>query len=167
MPHLTTYQTRIIPDWVDYNGHLRDAFYLLIFSYATDALMDRLGMDSNNREASGHSLFTLELHLNYLHEVKLDTEAEVRTQIIGHDSKRLHLYHSLHKVGDEQELAATNKCSCTSTSPARARRRLARTHWAACKASSPSKMTCPLPLTSAASSRCRLQGKSINRKEPP
>ncbi|WP_262140362.1 thioesterase family protein [Pseudomonas sp. Marseille-Q5117] len=109
MPHLTTYQTTIIPDWVDYNGHLRDAFYLLIFSYATDALMDRLGMDSSNREASGHSLFTLELHLNYLHEVKLDTEVQVRTQIIGHDSKRLHLYHSLHKVGDEQELAGNEQ----------------------------------------------------------
>jgi acyl-CoA thioester hydrolase len=109
MPNLTTYQTRIIPDWVDYNGHLRDAFYLLIFSYATDALMDRLGMDSNNRDASGHSLFTLELHLNYLHEVKLDTEVEVRTQIIGHDSKRLHLYHSLHKVGEEQELAGNEQ----------------------------------------------------------
>ncbi|MHC8323543.1 thioesterase family protein [Pseudomonas sp. GB2N2] len=100
MPSLTTYQTRIIPDWVDYNGHLRDAFYLLIFSYATDALMDRLGMDSDNRDASGNSLFTLELHLNYLHEVKLDADVEVHTQIIAHDSKRLHLYHSLRLVGD-------------------------------------------------------------------
>ncbi|WP_247267327.1 MULTISPECIES: thioesterase family protein [Pseudomonas] len=109
MPTLTTYQTTIIPDWVDYNGHLRDAFYLLIFSYATDALMDRLGMDSNNREASGHSLFTLELHLNYLHEVKLGAEVEVRTQIIGHDSKRLHLYHSLHLAGDDKELAGNEQ----------------------------------------------------------
>ena len=109
MPTLTTYQTTIIPDWVDYNGHLRDAFYLLIFSYATDALMDRLGMDSNSREATGHSLFTLELHLNYLHEVKLGTEVEVHTQIIGHDSKRLHLYHSLHRVGDPQELAGNEQ----------------------------------------------------------
>ena len=32
MPALTTYTTAIHPDWVDYNGHLRDAFYLLIFS---------------------------------------------------------------------------------------------------------------------------------------
>jgi acyl-CoA thioesterase FadM len=39
MPALTT-TTQVQPDWVDYNGHLRDAFYLLIFSYATDALMD-------------------------------------------------------------------------------------------------------------------------------
>ncbi|WDG81712.1 thioesterase family protein [Pseudomonas chlororaphis] len=109
MPALTTYTTRIIPDWVDYNGHLRDAFYLLIFSYATDALMDQLGMDSNHREASGNSLFTLELHLNYLHEVKLETEVEVRTRIIGHDRKRLHLYHSLHKVGDDLELAGNEQ----------------------------------------------------------
>jgi acyl-CoA thioester hydrolase len=109
MPALTTYSTRIISDWVDYNGHLRDAFYLLIFSYATDALMDRLGLDSDNREASGHSLFTLELHLNYLHEVKLDTEVKVRTQVIGHDRKRLHLYHSLHRLDDPRELAGNEQ----------------------------------------------------------
>lgn len=109
MPTLTTYQTRIQPDWVDYNGHLRDAFYLLIFSYATDALMDRLGMDSAQRGASGHSLFTLELHLNYLHEVKLGAQVEVRTQLIGHDAKRLHLYHSLHLAGAEQALAGNEQ----------------------------------------------------------
>ena len=106
---LTTYRTRVASDWVDYNGHLRDAFYLLIFSYATDALMDTLGLDSDNREASGHSLFTLELHLNYLHEVKLGAEVEVHTQLIAHDAKRLHLYHSLHKVADEQELAGNEQ----------------------------------------------------------
>ncbi|NMX28007.1 thioesterase [Pseudomonas sp. WS 5406] len=109
MPALTTYTTKILPDWVDYNGHLRDAFYLLIFSYATDALMDTLGLDSENREASGHSLFTLELHLNYLHEVKLGAEVEVHTQLIAHDAKRLHLYHSLHLVGEGRELAGNEQ----------------------------------------------------------
>ncbi len=84
---------------------MRDAFYLLIFSYATDALMDRLGLDSDNREATGSSLFTLELHLNYLHEVKLGAQVEVHTRIIAHDAKRLHLYHSLHLVGGDKELA--------------------------------------------------------------
>ena len=109
MPALTTYTTKILPDWVDYNGHLRDAFYLLIFSYATDALMDALGLDGENREASGHSLFTLELHLNYLHEVKLGAEVEVHTQLIAYDAKRLHLYHSLHRVGDDKELAGNEQ----------------------------------------------------------
>ncbi|WP_295472775.1 thioesterase family protein [uncultured Pseudomonas sp.] len=109
MPALTTYRTEISPDWVDYNGHLRDAFYLLIFSYATDALMDTLGLDSANRDASGHSLFTLELHLNYLHEVKLGAEVEVHTQLIGYDAKRLHLFHSLHRVGDATLLAGNEQ----------------------------------------------------------
>ncbi|MFJ4085698.1 thioesterase family protein [Pseudomonas psychrophila] len=109
MPTLTTYSTPILEEWVDYNGHLRDAFYLLIFSYATDALMDRLGLDSQNRETSGHSLFTLEVHLNYLHEVKLGAHVEVRTQLIGHDKKRLHVYHSLHRVGDERALASNEQ----------------------------------------------------------
>ena len=109
MPILTTYSTPVLEEWVDYNGHLRDAFYLLIFSYATDALMDRLGLDSQNREAGGHSLFTLEVHLNYLHEVKLGAQVEVRTQLIGFDKKRLHLYHSLHLTGEAQTLAGNEQ----------------------------------------------------------
>ncbi|MCY1391169.1 L-carnitine dehydrogenase [compost metagenome] len=109
MPALVTYQTPVLADWVDYNGHLRDAYYLLIFSYATDAFMDRIGLDSDNRSASGNSLFTLECHLNYLHEVKLGTAVEVRTQVIGHDRKRLHLYHSLHCKDFDEPLAANEQ----------------------------------------------------------
>jgi acyl-CoA thioester hydrolase len=109
MPALTTYRTQVLPDWVDYNGHLRDAYYLLIFSYATDALMERIGLDADSRGQSGHSLFTLEAHINYLHEVKLDTEVWVQTQIIGFDRKRLHLYHSLHRAGFDEALAASEQ----------------------------------------------------------
>jgi acyl-CoA thioester hydrolase len=54
-------------------------------------------------------LFTLELHLNYLHEVKLGADVEVHTQLIGHDTKRLHLYHSLHLVGGDKELAGNEQ----------------------------------------------------------
>lgn len=109
MPALITYRTSVEADWVDYNGHLRDAYYLLIFSYATDALMDRIGLDGGNRQQSGHSLFTLECHLNFLHEVRLGTEVWVQTQIIGHDHKRLHLYHSLHRDGLDQALSASEQ----------------------------------------------------------
>ena len=109
MPALITYRTPVQEDWVDYNGHLRDAFYLLIFSYATDALMERIGLDADSRGQSGNSLFTLEAHINYLHEVKLDAEVEVHTQIIGHDNKRLHLYHSLHLAGDGRALAGNEQ----------------------------------------------------------
>lgn len=109
MPALITYRTQVHEDWVDYNGHLRDAFYLLIFSYATDALMERIGLDADHREQSGNSLFTLEAHINYLHEVKLGTEVWVQTQIIAFDRKRLHVYHSLHRSGFDEVLAASEQ----------------------------------------------------------
>lgn len=106
---LTTYRTAIIPEWVDYNDHLRDAFYLLIFSYATDALMSQIGLDQAGRERSGHTLYTLECHLNYLAEVKLGAEVEVRTQLLAHDHKRLQVYHALYRCSDERLLAANEQ----------------------------------------------------------
>ncbi|WP_449430234.1 thioesterase family protein [Pseudomonas putida] len=109
MAALITYRTQVLEDWVDYNGHLRDAYYLLIFSYATDALMTRIGLDDDSRGQTGHSLFTLECHLNYLHEVKLGTEVWVQTQVIGFDRKRVHLYHSLHRAGFDDALAASEQ----------------------------------------------------------
>ncbi|WAB97803.1 MULTISPECIES: thioesterase family protein [Pseudomonas] len=109
MPALITYRTPVQEDWVDYNGHLRDAFYMLIFSYATDALMERIGLDTDSRGQSGNSLFTLEAHINYLHEVKLGTEVWVQTHILGFDRKRLHVYHSLHRAGFEDVLAASEQ----------------------------------------------------------
>lgn len=102
---LTTYRGSVIRDWVDYNGHMRDAFYLLLFSYASDTLMERVGMDAAGRAASGHSMYTLECHLNYLHEVKEGASVEVHTQILGADAKRLHIYQGLYLAEGAQMLA--------------------------------------------------------------
>lgn len=106
---LTSYQTSISPDWVDYNGHLRDAFYLLIFSHATDALMDVLGLDEAGRARTGHTLYTLECHLNFLAEVKEGERVEVRTQLLAHDAKRLHIHHGLYRPGEDASLAESEQ----------------------------------------------------------
>ena len=63
---LITWRGTVLPEWVDYNGHLRDAYYLLLFSYATDGLMDQIGLDEAGRKATGHSIFTVEAHINYV-----------------------------------------------------------------------------------------------------
>ncbi|KUM42585.1 thioesterase family protein [Pseudomonas sp. EpS/L25] len=103
------HSTTVAPEWVDYNGHLRDAYYLLIFSHATDALMDAMGLDAAGRAASGHSLFTLECHLNFLHEVKVDTRLEVWARLLALDAKRLQLHFGLYREGDTELLAASEQ----------------------------------------------------------
>ena len=60
------YRCTIGPEWVDFNGHLRDGYYMVLFSSAVDALMDLAGLDAAGRKATGHSWFTLEAHVNIL-----------------------------------------------------------------------------------------------------
>ena len=106
---LTSWQGSIQHEWVDYNGHLRDAFYMLLFSFGSDGALDYLGLDEAGRAATGHSTFTLECHINYLLEVKEGAAVEVRTQILGHDAKRMHAFHSLHLLGTEPMLACSEQ----------------------------------------------------------
>ncbi|WP_437881193.1 thioesterase family protein [Pseudomonas sp. LRF_L74] len=94
-PTLPTYETTIKAEWVDYNDHLRDAFYLLVCSYASDALMDLIGLDEQGRAATGHTLFTLEAHIVYLAEAKRGERLAVHTHLLERDGKRLHLLYSL------------------------------------------------------------------------
>ena len=56
-------------DWVDYNGHMSVAYYLLVFDHATDALLDLIGLNQRHREITGKSVFVAEAHLTYENEV--------------------------------------------------------------------------------------------------
>ena len=107
---LSLYRTRIKPEWVDYNNHLNDGYYLVIFSLGgVDEFMNRIGMSDAERRATKTTIYTLEAHINYLREVKLDEDVEIRCQLIGFDQKRFQLYLTMHteRLGDE--LAATSE----------------------------------------------------------
>ena len=103
------YRCTIGPEWVDFNGHLRDGYYMVLFSSAVDALMDLAGLDAAGRKATGHSWFTLEAHINYLHEVKQGAAVEVRLQVLGVDAKRLHVCLSLHPEGQAGVMAVSEQ----------------------------------------------------------
>ena len=105
---ITSWEGAVAHEWVDYNGHLNDAYYMVIFSYATDGLMAKVGLDAAGRAATGHTMYTLEVHLNYVQEVREGVAIEVRTQILGVDAKRVHIFHTLHRQ-DDGTLLATNE----------------------------------------------------------
>jgi len=93
------YQTAIQPEWIDYNGHVRDAYYGLIVSVAIDALMDRVGLDEAYRSRSGCTIYTLEMHLNYLKEVHQSDLALVGVRIVALDHKRIHAAFEITRSG--------------------------------------------------------------------
>src|SRR5262245_23756154 len=107
---LTTYRTTVKPEQVDYNNHLNDGYYLVIFSLGgVDAFMDRIGMSDAERRATKTTIYTLEAHINYLREVKLGEEVEIRCQLIGVDQKRFQLYLTMHTARLGDEIAAASE----------------------------------------------------------
>ncbi len=88
-PAAEIYRTPVHAEWIDYNGHLRDAYYGLIFSEATDALMDRLGIDAPYRQSTHNTLYTVEMHINYLQEVHQSDTVTVGVRILDSDAKRM------------------------------------------------------------------------------
>jgi acyl-CoA thioesterase FadM len=109
---LSPYPVVIEPSWIDYNGHVRDAFYTLMVSYATDQVMDQLGLDAAYRERTHCTLYTLELHIHYLRELKADDTVVVRTAILAADKKRLHFACRVEAARLGQEAAATAEFMC-------------------------------------------------------
>ena len=105
----TIHRDTVRPEWVDYNGHLRDAFYMLIFSLSTDAFMDRIGLDDAARTSRGRSLFTLEAHINYLHEIKEGAAVRVEASVLAFDAKRVHLYMEMFADEGTEPIAASEQ----------------------------------------------------------
>jgi acyl-CoA thioester hydrolase len=88
----------VLPEWIDRNGHLNLAYYIVIFDQATDALFDALGIGSRFTDITGTSLFIVETHTTYERELKLGEQVSVNATLIGADAKRLHFTHEMFRT---------------------------------------------------------------------
>jgi acyl-CoA thioesterase FadM len=94
-------------DWVDYNGHMSESCYLLVFGDQSDAFFRKIGIDEAYR-ASGHSLFTVQTMIFNLAEAHLGDPLDLSLQLIDADEKRLHIFHSMYNA-ETGELLATGE----------------------------------------------------------
>jgi|SRR5580658_2047987 acyl-CoA thioester hydrolase len=97
---LQLHAATVRPQWVDYNGHLTEWAYLLVFGDSADAFFRFIGVDEAYR-AKGRSLYTAETHLRHLREVKAGQRLDLTLAVLGHDTKRLHLLHEMRAGGKD------------------------------------------------------------------
>ena len=90
-PHISS-SLSLQPEMIDYNGHLNMAYYLVLFDKALDEFAADFGFGPTYIESANATIFTVEVHLRYLHEVRLSDNMVVQTQLIAHDAKRMHTY---------------------------------------------------------------------------
>ncbi len=105
---LELYHCNVEAGWIDYNHHMTDASYLTAFGDATDALFRYTGIDESYRN-SGNSFYTVESHINYYKEVKSGEPLVFKTQLLGLDEKRMHIFHSMHHRNTGDLLATTEQ----------------------------------------------------------
>ncbi len=101
----------VLPEWIDYNGHLNVAYYHVLFDKALDEVFDQLGIGVDYVKTEGGTSFTMEVHVCYLQELSLGDPVEIRYQLLDVDAKRIHVFGEMFHA-ETGYLAATSEQLC-------------------------------------------------------
>jgi acyl-CoA thioester hydrolase len=99
------YQGGVLPEWIDANGHMNLAYYIVLFDYATDTLFNAIGIGLDYKDRTNHGTFVAETHNLYERELLVGERVRIATQILGSDDKRLHLAHEMFSLATDQRAA--------------------------------------------------------------
>ena len=94
------------PAWIDYNGHMNVAYYVVLFDRCVDEAFLTLGLGPDYVAARNASYFTVEIHVTYLRELHLGSPVAATFQLLAFDEKRVRAYMELLHA-DEGTIAAT------------------------------------------------------------
>lgn len=100
---MPVHRATVRPEWLDYNGHLNDANYLMICGFALDLFMEHVGLGEGPRARHGISLYTMQAHLTYVSELHADEPIRVETRVLDYDQKRVVLYYEIFREKGPEE----------------------------------------------------------------
>lgn len=92
--------------WVDYNGHLNQAYYGVIFDRAIDDALGPVGLGPDYIKTRNCSYMTVENHTCFIRELMQTDPVRVATRVLDVDDKRLHTFSEL-RHATEGWIAAT------------------------------------------------------------
>ena len=98
----------VLPEWIDVNGHMNVAYYVLAFDLGVDALWEDLGITNEYIEDSLGSTFAVESHVTYQRELLEGDPYIVTAQMLAYDDKRIHQFQRLYHA-EKRFLAATGE----------------------------------------------------------
>ena len=105
------YRTSVDPAWIDHNGHMNVAYFVLAFDQATDAAYEHWNIGEKYPATSGCSVFTLGMNVDYFGELFSGENIRVETTLVDYDQKRIHYVHEMFNE-TSASLAASNECLC-------------------------------------------------------
>lgn len=100
-------QTDVSPDWIDYNGHMNVAYYVMVFDQAMDEFLNLSGLGKDYTLGGHGSVFALQNHIHYMREVSVSTRLGVNLQILDLDAKRIHVFFCMRDLSNDQVVSTS------------------------------------------------------------
>jgi len=99
---------QVLPEWIDYNGHMNVAYYTMAFDQAIDAFLEQeLGMGEAHAGREKVGPYSLQNHVSYFSELLEGAGFQITVMLIDHDDKRMHLW--MEMFNEAGQLAAASE----------------------------------------------------------
>ena len=97
----------VLPEWIDYNGHLNMAYYSVLMDQGADHSYPLIGFGPDYRDRTSCTTYVAEFHICYVRELHEGDRVTTTFRLIDYDAKRFHVFQELwHEDG---WLAATGE----------------------------------------------------------
>lgn len=84
------------PEWIDHNGHMNVAYYLLAFDEALGGVFDYFGLTREHKKQHNCATFVGDFHIRYVRELLLGDAIRITHQLVACDAKRLHMCQAMY-----------------------------------------------------------------------
>ncbi len=94
-----TKNQKVLPEWIDYNGHMNVAYYTLAFDKSLDFFFeDILGIGPTYVSKVSKGPFALKASYHYFSELLVSEDFYVDLSVVDFDLKRVHICGEMKKV---------------------------------------------------------------------
>ena len=98
----------VLPEWIDHNGHMNVAFYVMAFDESVGDILDFVGLTRAFKKRHNCGTFVGDFHIHYARELLQGAPIRITNQIIGYDRKRFHYCQQMFHA-EENFLAAQSE----------------------------------------------------------
>lgn len=105
---LRLHRNTVKPEWIDYNGHMNVAYYVLVIDHAMDAFLDYVGLGLDYVKSANCSTFAIDTRIAYKQELAVDSPVVVSTHLVDFDEKLFQAAYTIEHA-EEKWVAATTE----------------------------------------------------------
>ena len=106
-----SYGHTVPPEWIDSYDHMNMARYVELFDRSADDVLGEVGFGPKYTQRTRHGLFTVDLRIRYLEELRVGMTVAVRLRLVGCDHVRVHMWLEMFDEGSGRLFATQEQMS--------------------------------------------------------